>query len=331
MYPTRTVGRRRQTRLDLPPRMHAKGETYYHVSNTKPRKWTPLGSDLARARLKWAELENMPILAGSVEALINRFEASSMDGYAEATKYTYKRHFVQLRKVFGAMRPDDVTPQHIARYLDIHPKKVLANHQIAALGTVFEKGMRWGLMRTNPCKGIRKNPEQARRRYLTDDELAKVREQGNDVLRIAIDLAYLTGMRQGDICRIKLGDCREDGIFLEQQKTGKRQVFLWNDDLRSVIAAAKALPRPIRGLHALCTRRGAPYSPKTIQWLWREAAKVAGVPDAHFHDIRGKAATDAKAQGMDYQRLLGHANKAMSDRYVKIREAEPVQALKLRR
>ena len=50
--------------------------------------------------------------------------------------------------------------------------------------------------------------------------------------------------------------------------------------------------------------------------------------DAHFHDIRAKAATDAKAQGMDYQGLLGHSSQAMSDRYVKLREISRVETLK---
>jgi integrase len=49
---------------------------------------------------------------------------------------------------------------------------------------------------------------------------------------------------------------------------------------------------------------------------------------AQFRDIRAKAATDAKKGGQDYQKLLGHANPAMSERYIKRREAviaEPVR------
>ncbi|WP_408646992.1 hypothetical protein [Trinickia dabaoshanensis] len=37
------MGRRRQTNLDLPPRMHLKGGRYYHVGTSLPRQWTPLG------------------------------------------------------------------------------------------------------------------------------------------------------------------------------------------------------------------------------------------------------------------------------------------------
>jgi integrase len=60
---------------------------------------------------------------------------------------------------------------------------------------------------------------------------------------------------------------------------------------------------------------------------WRAACEAAGVV-AQFRDIRSKAATDAKRGGQNYQALLGHANPAMSERYIKRREtvmAEPVR------
>jgi hypothetical protein len=37
------MGRRRTVNLGLPPSLHMKGERYYHVTSTTPRKWTPLG------------------------------------------------------------------------------------------------------------------------------------------------------------------------------------------------------------------------------------------------------------------------------------------------
>lgn len=83
----------------------------------------------------------------------------------------------------------------------------------------------------------------------------------------------------------------------------------------------------MRGLTLLCTRSGQPYEPKFVRDYWPAACAAAGVENAHFNDIRGKAATDAKKLGMDYQKLLGHTNKAMSDRYIKLREVDEVQPL----
>ena len=51
------MGRRRSQDFNLPPRMHRKGETFYYVTSTVPRKWIKLGKDLHQARLQWAALE----------------------------------------------------------------------------------------------------------------------------------------------------------------------------------------------------------------------------------------------------------------------------------
>jgi integrase len=60
----------------------------------------------------------------------------------------------------------------------------------------------------------------------------------------------------------------------------------------------------------------------------RSARNAAGVPDAQFRDLRAKAATDAEAAGMDYQAILGHTTRAMSDRYVKAMRTIKAQPLR---
>ncbi len=65
--------------------------------------------------------------------------------------------------------------------------------------------------------------------------------------------------------------------------------------------------------------------------LWLRATTSAGIEDAHIHDIRAKAATDAKAQGLDSKSLLGHASESAHLRYLRGKEtpvAEPVRIRK---
>jgi len=55
---------------------------------------------------------------------------------------------------------------------------------------------------------------------------------------------------------------------------------------------------------------------------------AAGIPDAQFRDIRAMAAKASKDGGQDFQALLGHTTRAMSERYIKGRQtvvAEPVR------
>jgi hypothetical protein len=51
------MGRKRTRDFDLPPRMARKGAALYYVTNERPRRWIPLGTDLNRARRTWADLE----------------------------------------------------------------------------------------------------------------------------------------------------------------------------------------------------------------------------------------------------------------------------------
>jgi len=190
--------------------------------------------------------------------------------------------------------------------------------------------MRWGWCDQNPCKGVRKHSEKPRDRYLEDQELERLREAGNEQFGCIIDLAYLTAMRKGDILRLKLSDVREDGLYVDQGKTGKRQVFEMTADLRVLLARIRGLRRRVGSLSLFCNRSGQPYTEGGFNSNWKRLVTRSGVEDVHFHDIRAKALTDAKrAGGLDYaQSLAGHQSRDTTEDYVKARDVERVRPLK---
>jgi integrase len=141
-------------------------------------------------------------------------------------------------------------------------------------------------------------------------------------------IRYVTGARISDVLSIKVADWTADGLLLRQKKTGKLQLFRRTPIIEQVIDQARRIPRPVRGLYLLCTLKGQPYKYSTLLSWWERATTKAGVVNAHFHDIRGKAATDGKRDGIDYQALLGHSTKAMSDRYIKIQDAQIVEPMR---
>jgi integrase len=119
--------------------------------------------------------------------------------------------------------------------------------------------------------------------------------------------------------------CTADGLAMRQQKTSQRMLFTITTELASILARARQ--RRVIGLFVIANDKGRRISRGMLERAWREACQAAGVV-AQFRDIRAKAATDAKKGGQDYQKLLGHANPAMSERYIKRREAviaEPVR------
>lgn len=328
------MGRKRTTNFTLPPRMHIKGGAYYYVTSTQPRKWIPLGSDLVKAKAKWATLESgAPEGGSSFPSVLEQWLAGDQyNKLAPLTKKTYQTLINLLPLVFdGPM--EQIRPSHIARWMDLYPSKAQGNIGRVIIGNVFDYAIRRGLIDcVNPAKAIKKNIIEGRTRHLTDDEFFRIRDKANEAVKAAMDISYLTGARIADVLKIRFSDIQTDGLFIEQHKTKKRQLFVWNEDLQEVIRNAKKIPRPVKNFtHLLCTRTGKAYSYSSFYQVWKIAVTNAGVENVHFHDIRGNAATEAKKQGQDYQAILGHASQAMSEKYIKAREIEQIEPVKRKR
>jgi integrase len=246
---------------------------------------------------------------------------------ADKTRRQYEHVAIKLREFFKGATMGVITPAHIALWMDNHPSLIQANTGKAIVSNVFLVAVRHGLVDRNPCKEISYHVPSKRDRLITDDEYRAIRSRAQPFVQIAMDIAYLTASRVQDILDIMLRDITDKGLFIQQGKTGKRMLFSLNDDLREVLTRARTLPRSIRGMHLLCNRKGQPYLYGVFNWHWLKAVRAAGVQGVHFHDIRAKSATDAKGQGLDYQKLLGHTSRAMSDRYIRGREIEIIAPL----
>ena len=309
--------------------MHLKDGIYYHVASTKKRTWTKLHTDLAKARILWAQIENGSGGSG------NTF-AAALDGYlvstkfnelAEKTRRQYEHVAGELRAFFENATLNIITPVHVAMWMDNHRSKIQANTGKAIISNIFETAVRHGMANGNPAKLIKYHRITGRDRLITDPEYRAIWQQADPHVQIAMDIGYLTGSRIQDILDIKLQDITPDGLYIKQGKTGKRILFIWSPALDEIVARAKSLPRTIRGMALICTPRGQPYRYGTFNLHWLDAVRATGIEGVHFHDIRAKAATDAKALGIDYQALLGHASKAMSDKYLRQREIDRVEVL----
>jgi integrase len=323
-FPGPPLGRKRTTRnLDLPPHMAMKGERYYYVCNGKPRVWIPLGTDRAKALRLWAEHEAGPQVGLSVGDLVQRYIDRS-DELTPGSRKQYQSYQRALAEAFP-IPASQLTAQHVALWRDLplqRSRKTYVNGCLAVLRAACTLGSEQGLSSPLAVKGW---TLKARDRYLTDEEYIAIRERAPEWLQIAMDLGYLTASRRSDLLSLEWGALTSSGLTMRQQKTGQRMSFTISPEISSVVTRAKQ--RRVLGLTVIATPKGRPISRGMLERAWREACKAAGVV-AQFRDIRAKAATDAKKGGQDYQKLLGHANPAMSERYIKRREAviaEPVR------
>ena len=325
------MGRRRQSNLNLPPRLHIKSGSYYYVTTDKPRKWIKLGKDKGEALRQWAEIEagGAGDSSTSLATLIDDWMTT--EGYLALSPNTRRQYgsvIRQIKDVFSDFPSvTDIKPRHIAQWQDGHKSKVMANTGKSIITTVLKLAIRRGIIERNPATEVENITVKRRTRYITDDEYRAIREHSTPVLRAAMDLSYVTGARIGDVLAIRLRDIGADGLTIRQGKTGKLQMFAWNSALVQAIDNAKAIKRAVGSLFLLCTLRGQAYKYAQINEWWVKARIAAGIDDVHFHDIRGKAATDGKRAGIDYQALLGHTTKAMSDSYIKLEDAQIVEPM----
>lgn len=310
--------------------MHRKGSVYYYVtSRDGKRKWERLSDVYSEALAIWAQKEGAHQNGETVADAIDHYIVEIAPQKARRTQEEYQRQAGRLRIAWRDFRLDEVRPVHIAEYLDSHEHKVTANREAALLSSIFSHAMRRGWCDSNPCKGVRRHSEKPRKRYLADWELERLRKASNDQFRYIIDLAYLTAMRKGDLLRISLPDIREDGLYVQQTKTGKRQVFDMEPELRALIGEIRSLRRRVGSMSLFCTRTGQPYTVSGFDSNWRRIVQRSELEDVHFHDIRAKALTDAKRDGgLDYaQALAGHESRNTTESYVKARDVERVRPL----
>ena len=316
---------------NLPPRMYKQYRVYYWAGRVDgKKKWVRLSDDYQEALHKYAEIEVNPKNTGMVSDTIDRYKREILPRMAEKTRNTQGYQLDKLAAVFGNMHLSKIEPPHINQYLDQRDAKVSANREIKLLSSIYRYAIGWGLCRSNPCIGAFYHPEKERDRYISDDEFILLQEKAEPMLRAIIQIAYLTGMRRGDILDLKLSDIDEQkGIYNRQGKTGKRQLFKMTPALLSAIRISKTA-RKTRNLTYLFTNNKAQKITETgFNSAWRRLRERTKLTDITFHDLRAKAITDAKEKGgLDYaQALGGHENRDMTERYIKSKSTDKIDPI----
>lgn len=329
-----TMGRKRSTDHHLPPRMHQKHGCYYYVTPT-PRRWIRLSRDLAEAKALWAKLEaGTPLPIGqriTVGYLISRYRREVLPEKAKKTQREHAAQLTRLERVFGALAPEDLLPMHVGQYLDKRGQKapVAANREIALLSHVYTKAMRWGFARQNPCRGIERNKEKPRDRYITDAEYAAVLASAPAPIALAMELAYYTGQRLGDVLKMRWSDLRGNVLPVIQDKTGAKLDIEIMPELAAVLDAARQSGK-LRGLTIVHNRHGQPYTVDGFESQFAKARSKARVTDFHFHDIRAKHATDKEHLGEHVRAIqasLVHASVRTTEIYLRQKRVRRVKSL----
>lgn len=334
---------RKPSNRDLPPRMLRRVRTlksgkvltyYFYVSRDAEgrKKEIPLGSDLHAAKVEWARLDAKPVPAeaGTLGAIMDRYEREIVPHKAERTQRDNRLCLTQLRAAFREAPLEAITPQVLAQYRDARTAKVRANREISLLSHIFNLAREWGYTtRENPATRLRKNPEKPRDYYATREVWDAVYAQAAPELRDAMDLAYLTGQRPGDVLAMRETDIVDGYLQVAQSKTSKKlRITLDRTDLGELLARIVDRRRELgcRSTYLVITPIGQRVTQPMLRRRWDEARDKAAkkaiddldttladrIRAFQFRDIRPKAASEIGDLGKA-SRLLGHTDKRITD------------------
>ena len=301
------------------PNLYKQYNVYYWVGRVDGKvKWIRLSSDYQEALIKYLEHQGSPSKTGTVGASIKRYRAEVLPGLAPKTQKERGYHLNVLEKAFGKMQLSSVKPPHIQQYLYQRDAKVAANREIKLLSTIYRHSINWGLCESNPCQGAFYHKEKPRDQEITDQQFILLQEKSDPTLRAMIQIAFLTGMRRGDLLDLRWSEIEEGGIRLKQNKTRKKQFFNFTPDLLSAINLAKTARKTRNMVFVFTNNKGQQITETGFNSSWRRLRTKCNLENLHFHDIRGKALVVAKQKrGIDYaQDLGGHDNRSQTEAYI---------------
>jgi integrase len=189
---------------------------------------------------------------------------------------------------------------------------------------VLEDGSRLPALRqpgTNPVRGVRRNAEQPRERFLSPAELARLataldaRRNAEPISVALIRFLLLTGARFGEAARATWSQFDLDRSTWTKPSSHTKQKRAHTVPLSApALALLAELPRG--GVYLFPGPTDRPIT--TVKTLWAAITREAGIEDMRVHDLRHSFASVLLSGGASLPligRLLGHSQVATTQRY----------------
>jgi integrase len=256
----------------------------------------------------------------TVKDLLTKYAAEILPTLEPRTQKDYRRHINNvLIPTFGHMGVNELKNRDIGRFLDVQKGKIQRNRQVAVLSAAYTQDVsRWYNAESNPCTRVRRNKSKPRDRYATDAEYAALYAMHGPRMQVAMDLALLTGQRQGKLITLHWSKVTPEGIEFQTAnkggRAGKRLLVAMSPALEAVLNRARALLPHLPREYVLRRRDGKPYSENGFRAIWQRVMRQyvkAGGTRFTFHDLRAKSVSDSGSL-QDAMERAGHTSMAMT-------------------
>lgn len=251
----------------------------------------------------------------------------------------------RLGVIFNVMIPyfknrhiDDITTGMIEGYQSyrMNSKKkngggpirpATVNREIACIKHMYTKAIEWDLTDKNPAKPVKLLPEENERvRWLRQEEAERLVDNCSKHLRPIVITALNTGMRYGEIIRLRWNEVDFDNRIITILRTKNKEIrkVPINDYLLETLVELK------KNLNCdmVFTYKGKPV--KTVRRSFHSAKQAAGIEDFRFHDLRHTFASHLVMKGVDLmtvKELLGHKTMTMTLRYSHLSDEHKMNAV----
>jgi integrase len=264
--------------------------------------------------------------APTVAHLATRFERDYLPRKRPSTQRVYRQQIqTDILPALGRMKVAAVSHADVDGFHHRLSARAPthANRTIAVLSRMLSLAVRWGWRADNPCRGIERNQEAKRTRYLTGPEIARL-SQALDELRDqnaanAVRLLLLTGARQGELLSARWADIDlEAAVWVKPGATTKQRT----EHRVPLSAAAVQLLTEMRAQADddavyIFPARGGGHRPH-LNEAWIRVRKAARLEGVHLHDLRHAYASILASAGLSLPvigALLGHSTAATTHRY----------------
>jgi integrase len=273
--------------------------------------------------------------AETVAELADRFVEEHLRRKRPGTQAAYERTLkLYIRPHFGLTKVADVgfgDVDALHRKVTAVGGGYAANRTVAIVSKMFSLAMRWNMRPdnpTNPAKGIERNAEIKRKRYLKPDELARLAKalaaHADKQSANIVHLILLTGARKGEVFSMRWADVDlGTGIWTKLGSTTKQKT----DHVVPLSAPALQLLNDIRKQQTAKRHTLGefvfPADSETghtvdIKGFWAKVCRAAGITNLRMHDLRHSFASQLASSGDSLPMigaLLGHSDPSTTARY----------------
>lgn len=266
--------------------------------------------------------------------VLTRYRLEILPTKANSTQKQRSYSLPRLMTAFGDLIPFELTPSMIYKYMD-HVKRVKsekwANTDLECLSHALSSAVKWGTIDRNPVIGqVRKYSTRGRKHKVSDEDLIIFGGLLPRKWQLYISLKLCTrGRRKGELLRIKLSDCTDDGIEFRNNKNPEDLYLIeWTPQLKAIVQEIKSLPpRRIGSSYLFINRNGKPYINEATSetsgfdsmWQrWMKKAEAKGVTHFTENDLRKKAIEGESLQRA--QELLRHTTAQTTKKHYAIRD-----------